>query len=68
MGNQPADDPRAVEFAQELERLVARHRPEWMQARKWIDDGAVVFGGSNSVEVCTGMCGSSEREAAACVR
>ncbi|KAG2443063.1 hypothetical protein HYH02_009478 [Chlamydomonas schloesseri] len=45
------DDPRVVELAQELGRLVARHRPEWMQARKWVDDGAVVFGGSNSVEL-----------------
>ncbi|KAG2442868.1 hypothetical protein HXX76_002947 [Chlamydomonas incerta] len=44
------DDPRVIEIAEELERLMDDNSL-WTSARKWSDDGAVVFGRNNDVEL-----------------
>ncbi|KAG2442870.1 hypothetical protein HXX76_002949 [Chlamydomonas incerta] len=44
------DDPRVIEFAEELEGLMDDNLL-WTSARKWSDDGAVVFGRNNDVEL-----------------
>ncbi|KAG2443061.1 hypothetical protein HYH02_009476 [Chlamydomonas schloesseri] len=44
------DHPRVLEFAEELERLVDENWL-WTAERKWSDDGAIVFGRNNDVQL-----------------